>query len=171
VFRRSRFLLPCPPQAGLLLPSFRLSPRNDIVHRVRLSATTRAKITVIPFVLLTVLYGCICSAACTLGACPTETQNAATHDCDHSSSVPAQHQSPQNPDCPTHHHPTFDAVKSDALSQSQFTDANRATAAQLLPVTLRSAAFAAPSHSLFSDLAPPPDLNFPLHQKISVLRI
>jgi hypothetical protein len=138
---------------------------------VRPSATTRTKITVIAFVLLTLLYGSICSATCTLGACPTGTQNAATHDCDHSSSGPAHQPTPQNPDCPKHHHPTFDAVKTDALAQSQFTDANRATAAQLLAATLHNEVFAASSQSTFSDLAPPPDLASGRLQQTSVLRI
>jgi hypothetical protein len=78
---------------------------------------------------------------------------------------------PQNPDCPKHHHPTFDAVKTDALAQSQLTSTNRAAAAQLLAVTLRNEAFAVSSRSPFSDLAPPPDFPSTGLQQTSVLRI
>jgi hypothetical protein len=134
------------------------------------SATIRAKLTVIAFVLATLLYGSVCSATCGLGACPTDTQNASTHNCDHSSSGPTHQPTPQNPDCPKHHHPTFDTLKPDSLAQSQSTGANRATA-QLLAITPLHAAFALPSHATFSDLAPPPDLNYALYQKLSVLRI
>ncbi|MGA7852663.1 MAG: hypothetical protein WCA15_05005 [Candidatus Acidiferrales bacterium] len=134
-------------------------------------ATTRAKSTVLAFVLLTLLYGSTCSATCALSACPSDAQNAATHDCDHNASVPAHQQIPQNPDCPKHHHPTFDAVSTDALAQSQLTSTNRATTNQLLVITTPNEAYAVSSHAPFSDLAPPPDLNSALYRKFSVLRI
>ncbi len=134
-------------------------------------ATTRARRTLLAFVFLTLVYGSACSTTCALSACPRDAQNASTHDCDHNASLPAHQRTPQNPDCPKHHHPTFDAVKTDALSQSQLTGANRATAAQLLAVTLQNEAFALSSHSPFSDPAPAPDLNFAIYQKLSVLRI
>ncbi|MGA8675443.1 MAG: hypothetical protein WB621_09535 [Candidatus Acidiferrales bacterium] len=134
-------------------------------------ASLRAKRTLLAFVLLTLLYGSACSATCALGACPNDAQNAATHDCDHNASNPTHQRAPQNPDCPKHHHPTFDALKTDAISQSQLIGANRAPAARLLAVTLQHDDFAASSHSTFSDPAPPPDLNFALYEKISVLRI
>jgi hypothetical protein len=123
------------------------------------------------FFLVTLLYGSICSATCALGACPTDAQNAATHDCDHSASVPAHQPTPQNPDCPKHHHPTFDAVKTDTLVQSQSTSANHATPNQMLAVTALGDSLNVSSFASLSDLAPPPNLNFPLYQKISVLRI
>ncbi len=134
-------------------------------------ATKRANRTLLAFLLLTVLYGSACSTTCALSACPNDAQNAATHACDHNASSPAHQQTPQNPDCPRHHHPTFDAVKSDALAQSQLTGANRFTAADLLAVTPQNEALTVSSHSLFSDPAPPPDLNSALYPKLSVLRI
>lgn len=159
------------PVASLLSASFRCSPRNDIVHRVTPSATPRAKLIVIAAVLVTLLYGSVCSATCALGACPTDAQNAATHDCDHNASGPAHQPTPQNPDCPKHHHPTFDAVKTDTPLQFQLTGANHATANQMLAVTALGDSLNVSSFASLSDLAPPPNLNFARHQKISVLRI
>ncbi len=130
--------------------------------------SARAKLALAPLVILTLLYGSICSTTCALGACPIETQNAATHDCDHSASAPSHHSDPQNPDCPTHHHPTFDAVQADSLSQLQLSSTNHTTANELLAVTARSEAFRVSVDALSPHLAP---LSIPLGQQISVLRI
>jgi hypothetical protein len=138
---------------------------------VILPATIRAKLGVVALLLVTLLYGSVCSAACTLGACPAVTQNAATHDCDHNASSPAHNPTPQNPDCPKHHHPTFDAVKSDALAQSQLTSRNGTTVARLLAVTPLHAAFTLSARATFSDLAPPRNFSSPLDQQVSVLRV
>jgi hypothetical protein len=138
---------------------------------VILPATIRAKLAVVALVLVTLLYGSACSTTCALSACPNEAQNAATHDCDHNASVPAHQQTPQNPDCPKHHHPTFDAVKSDALAQAQPTSRNGATVAQLLAVTPLHAAFTLSARATFSDLAPPRNFSSPLDQRVSVLRV
>lgn len=162
--RSPRNALPSPPTP------FRPSSHGDIVHFVLPPAKTRAKLTVVAFVLITLVYGSVCSATCALGACP-DAQNAATHDCDHNASAPAHQQTPQNPDCPKHHHPTFDAVKTDALGQSQLTGANHATADQALAVTALGDGIDVSSFASLSDLAPPPNLNFASHQKISVLRV
>jgi hypothetical protein len=131
----------------------------------------RAKLAVAAFVAITLLFGSVCSTTCALGACPIETQNAASHDCDHNASVPTHHNAPQNPDCPRHHHPTFDAVKTDALQQSQLSSANHVSATRLLVITTRSALTGVQSSALPSRFASPPNLNIPLPQQISVLRI
>jgi hypothetical protein len=157
--------------AATLSASFRRLVRSDIVHFVLPPAKMRAKLTIVAFVLITLLCGSVCSATCALGACPTDTQNASTHDCDHSASNPAHQSTPQNPDCPKHHHPTFDALKTDALAQSQLASTNRATAAQLLAVNADNEGSAVSSRASFSDLAPPPDFSSPLDQQVSVLRI
>ncbi|MFZ0584574.1 MAG: hypothetical protein WAN72_21240 [Candidatus Acidiferrales bacterium] len=135
------------------------------------AAITRAKLTVVAFVLITLVYGSVCSAICALGACPTDARNAATHDCDHNASVPAHRPTPQNPDCPKHHHPTFDAVKTDTLGQSQLTGTNHANPNQMLAVTTLGDSIDVSSFASLSDLAPPPNLNFASHQNISVLRV
>ncbi len=166
-----RPLRPCPTQSGLPPASFRPSSRNDIVHNVTPAVAIRAKLAIVVLVLVTLLYGSFCSATCALGACPTDTENAGTHDCDHSSSGPAHQSTPQNPDCPKHHHPTFDALKTDALAQSQSTSTNRSTATQLLAVNAYNERSAVSSQASFSDLAPPPNFSSPLDQQVSVLRI
>ncbi|MGC2723940.1 MAG: hypothetical protein WA224_08255, partial [Candidatus Acidiferrales bacterium] len=97
-------------------------------------------------------------------------QNAATHDCDHNSSSPVHRSTPQNPDCPEHHHPTFEALQADSLAQSPLPSTKLATA-HLFAVTAPASSANVPSPASLSDLAPPPNLNFPLHQKISQLRI
>lgn len=134
-------------------------------------STLRAKFALAAFLALTLLYGSLCSTTCALGACPTETQNAASHDCDHNSSNPLHHSTPQNPDCPKHHHPAFDALQADSLAQSQLPCTKLASAAQLFAVTTLHNSPNVPSPAWLSDLAPPPNLNLPLHQKISQLRI
>jgi hypothetical protein len=134
--------------------------------------TMRAKLALAAFIVVTLLYGSVCSTTCALGACPSETQNAATHDCDHSAPAPAHDGAPQNPDCPQHHHPTYDAVGTDALAQSQLVSARHAAAAQLLAVTVRSGEFTGVSMHAFSPhLAPAPNLNISLSQQSPALRI
>lgn len=152
-------------------PSSRRSSRSDIVHRVTPLATSRPKFALAVWVVVTLLYGSLCSTTCSLGACPIGAQNAATHDCDHDSSATQRRHSPQNPDCPKHHHPTFDAVSTDSLAQSQLTGAIRIATNQWIVVAAPNQTSSASSHAPFSDLAPPPDLNFALYQKFSVLRI
>jgi hypothetical protein len=129
----------------------------------------RAKLALAALVIFTLLCGSICATTCALGTCPIETQNSATHDCDHGASGPSHHSSPQNPDCPTHHHPTFDAVKADALSQLQLSSTG--TASELLAVTARREAFSVSGDARSQHLASPPNFNIPLDQQISVLRI
>jgi hypothetical protein len=134
-------------------------------------ATIRAKLAAAAFVVVALLYGSVCSTTCALGACPIETQNAAGHDCDHGASGNSHHGDSQNPDCAKHHHPTFDAVKADALSQFQLSSTSHATASQLLAIATRGEATNVTSDALSPHLATPPNLNLPLQQQISVLRI
>jgi hypothetical protein len=130
----------------------------------------RAKLAAAAFVVVALLYGSVCSTTCALGACPIETQNATGHDCDHGASSNSHHSDSQNPDCTKHHHPTFDAVKADVLSQFQLSSASHAAASQLLAIATRGATNVS-ADALSSYLAPPPNLNLPLQQQISVLRI
>jgi len=159
------------PGDSLLTTSFRPSLRDDIVHYVMLPATMRAKLAVAAFVVVALLYGSVCSTTCALGACPIETQNAAGHDCDHGASSNSHQRDPQNPDCAKHHHPTFDAVKADVLSQFQLNSASHAAARQLLAVAMQGEASSVSADALSPHLAPPPNLNIPLQQQVSVLRI
>ena len=129
----------------------------------------RAKLAAAAFMVVALLYGSVCSTTCALGACPIETQNAATHDCDHSASVPSHQSDSQNPDCAKHHHPTFDAVKADV--QSQLSSAAHANASQMLAVATPGDAAGAFLPTLFVDSAPPPNLNLALQLRNSVLRI
>jgi hypothetical protein len=131
----------------------------------------RAKVTLAVFVVVTLLYGSVCSTTCALGACPIETQNAATHDCDHSASTPTHHSAPQNPDCPQHHHPYFDAVRTDALSQSHFLSTNHVTATRLLAAATRNEAAGTSTNTLSPQVASPPNLSIPVSQQICELRI
>jgi hypothetical protein len=135
------------------------------------STTLRAKLAVAAFVVVTLLYGSVCSTTCAIGACPIETQNAASHDCDHGASSSSHHSDPQNPDCAKHHHPTFDAVKADVLSQFQLSSTSHANASQLLAIAMRGEASGVSSDALSPHLGSPPNLNAPLHQQISILRI
>ena len=160
-----------PPAPSPLPASSRRSLGNGIVHNVIPPAAIRAKLAVVGLVLITLLCGSVCSATCALGACPTDTQNASTHDCDHNASLPAHQRTPQNPDCPKHHHPTFDALKTDALSQSQSLSINHAIGKHLLAITTRNEAAGIESAALSEQFASPPNLDSPLQQQISVLRI
>lgn len=131
----------------------------------------RAKLAAAALVVVALLYGSVCSTTCALGACPTETENATGHDCDHGASSNSHHSDSQNPDCARHHHPTFDAVKADALSQFQSSGASYAAASQLLAIATGGEAANVSADALSPRLAPPPNLNLPRQQQISVLRI
>ena len=129
----------------------------------------RAKLAAAAFMVFALLYGSVCSSTCALGACPIETQNAATHDCDHGASSPSHQSDSQNPDCAKHHHPTFDAVKADA--QFQLSSATHAHAGQLLAVATPGDSTGLLLLAHFFDSAPPPNLDIPLQLRNSVLRI
>jgi hypothetical protein len=150
---------------------FRSSMHNDIVPSVMPVATTRTKLAAAAFVVITLLYGSVCSTTCALGACPTETQNAGSHDCDHGASNNSHQNDPQNPDCAKHHHRTFDAVKADALSLIQLSSTSHDMASQFLGVATRSEATSVTLDALSPHLALTPNLNIPVHQQVSVLRV
>lgn len=148
---------------------FRFSTHNDIVQSVMPLATTRAKLAAAAFVVVTLLYGSVCSTTCALGACPTETQNAVSHDCDHGASNNSHQHDPQNPDCAKHHHPAFDAVKADALSLFQLSSTSHDMASQFLAVATEATSITL--DTLSPHLAPTPNLNIPLHQQVPILRV
>jgi hypothetical protein len=133
-----------------------------------LLATLRGKFAA--FLVFTLLYGSVCSTTCALGACPTETQNAVSHDCDHGASSNSHQSDRQNPDCAKHHHPTFDAVKADVLSQFQLSSTSRDMASQFLALVTRTETTIVTSDTISPHLAPTPNV-IPLHQQVSILRI
>jgi hypothetical protein len=134
-------------------------------------ATIRGKFAAAAFVVVTLLYGSVCSTTCALGACPTETQNAVSHDCDHGASSNSHQSDPQNPDCVKHHHPTFDAVKTDVLSQFQLSSTGHDMASQFLALVTRTGTTGVTSDTISPHLAPTPNVNIPLQQQVSILRI
>jgi hypothetical protein len=134
--------------------------------------TTRARLVVAVFT-LAMIYASFCSTACAIGACPNLARHSESRDCDHSSSGHSQnshHHGPENSKCAEHGHPGTFALMGAGIAQFQFTSADRVNAAAPLILSFGTPAFAL-SGSWISDLAPPPNLNTPVYQQSSVLRI
>ncbi len=120
-----------------------------------------------------VFYASVCSTTCAIGVCPNQVQQAAGHDCEHTSSHhsdPSGHQAPEKPDCSRHGHPGSFLAKSGELSQIQLNVVGHVNASATAVCSGDSLTASLPA-AAGSDLAPPLRSNLPLYQQISVLRI
>jgi len=138
-----------------------------------LAGETKTRVLALMFI-AAMIYGSFCSTACSLGACPTQAEQSARHECAHPSSANhshgSRHSGPGRSDCYAHHHPTVTIVKADALPQFQLSKVGQIGIPQLLSEL--SGAPAADSRAPgFSTLGSPPISQAPLYEQISVLRI
>ena len=116
------------------------------------------------------LYGSVCSAACTAGFCPLLSHDGDADQCHHETpGHPCPHNGMPEHNCATHGHPTNFVT---AAGPAQFQFAIVAHIGAPLFLAQPSGSVLSWSHRLWgTDLAPPTIPKNPLYQQISSLRI